>query len=393
MDFKGPLPPAINPWAAGIRPTQVRLYSEAVGPQGYDLAIGDLRPPEFYTPRHIREAACRALDDGQTFYPPAQGIFPLREAVANKFSADTKSRWAPEQVLVTTGATEALFCALMTVISSGDEVLLPDPAHDIYRPMVDLARGVAVSYYCGFDAGYLPDPDQMRRLIGPRTRAILVNTPYSPTGQVMSLPIMERILALAEEYNLWILADETYDRFTFDGVRHTSFLTLPAARGRTLVAGALSKSYAMTGWRVGYLVGPESAVRVATKVHRNVVSGVNTLAQWAGVAALTGDQTVVDEFVAALAESRQVALEAIESIDGVKTVPPQGTFYLYAHIGARGVPAEDLAKRLLSAGVATVPGSNWGDAGAEQFLRLSFSHRRPYMEQAMEVFTRVVGGP
>lgn len=371
-----------NPNARAIRPTRVRYYSEQVAPGGFDLAIGDLRPPEFYTPAHIRAAAVQALERGETYYPPVRGIAPLRTAIAEKYQGQGLPT-VSENILVTTGATEALFCAVMSVIHPGDEVLVPDPAHDIYLPMLSLAQAVPVPYYCGIETGYLPDPDEIRRLVGPRTRALWLNTPYSPTGQVMGSEVTQALVQIAESHGLWLLADETYDRYVFDGAKHTSFLTYNAVADRVLVASAFSKSYAMTGWRIGYLVGPPEAIEVAAHVHRNVVSGVNTLAQWAGIAALKGDQSCVDGFVQALSESRRIVINAVKQMKGVRTVEPQGTFYLYLHVQGTGFPADQLADQLVARGIATVPGSNWGTRHAEDYLRLSFSHQSEYMVRAM----------
>lgn len=381
----------INPNAQSIKPTEVRQFSESISPSGFDLAIGDLRPPEFFTPIHIQDAAIQALRDGKTFYPPAQGILPLREAVCSKFVRDSECSLDPANVLITTGATEALFVAMMTTLSPGDEVLVPDPSHDIYRPILLLAHATAVPYSCAMDTQYQPDPEEISCKITSRTRAIIVNTPYSPTGQVLSANRMQAIINLAERFNLWIISDETYDQFTFDGIKHQSFLSFPGTQHRTLIAGALSKSYAMTGWRVGYLIGPAPTITIATKVHRNVVSGVNTIAQWAGVAALNGDQKPVEEFVHTLSKSRQIAVNAINAIDGLTTIPPQGTFYLYAHIEAPLLSAREMAQKLLRYDIATVPGSNWGTIRSDEFLRLSFSHRPEFMARAMNSFTRVIG--
>ncbi len=361
-----------------IQLTTIRRYSEAAHsrPDGIDLAIGDLRGPHFATPAHIRDAAKTAMDEGMTHYPPLQGIPELRRAIAGKLKSYNGIEADPDaEVLVTVGATEALYCAMASILRPGDEVLIPDPCHDIYAPMAHICEAKPVRVPWREEDGFRPTREGIFERITPRTRALWVNAPHSPSGAVLDREALEEIASVAREKDIWVIADEPYERFVYDGAKHLSIASLEGMRERTASAHAFSKTYAMTGWRLGYLSGPPDLIERALKVHRNIVSGVNLISQWAGIAALEGPPDEVEGFVKTLEESREVLVKALQSAPGIRCTMPRGTFYAYPNVSGLGLTSKDFADRLLEEkGVAVVPGDAWGAYLSDEFVRISYSH-------------------
>lgn len=384
----------MNADVQAIRMTRIRHYSQGAVARdgGIDLAIGDIRPPRFHVPAHVRDAAKRALDEGHTYYPPVQGIPELRQAIAAKLARENDLQAdADREVLVTTGATEALYAALLSLVSPGDEVLVPDPCHDIYEPMVRLVHGTPVRVPFRAEDDFQMRAEAIESRVTARTRVIWINTPNSPTGAVYGRDTLEAIGRVAVTHDLWILADEPYERFVFDGARHISIASLPGLRDRTATAQAFSKTYGMTGLRVGYLVAPPALTELAMKVHRNVVAGVNLVAQKAAVAALEGPQEAVDHTVAQFDRSRRILVDGLNTMDGIRCTVPRGTFYAYPDVSGLGVSSTEFADLLLEReGVAVVPGDNWGDYRAAAYCRVSFCQPEDVVEEAVGRIRRLV---
>jgi aspartate/methionine/tyrosine aminotransferase len=328
-------------------------------PDAIRLEIGD---PDFPTPAHVIEAAAAAARAGFTHYSPGIGLPTLRELVAAKVAARNGFPCTPAQVVVTTGACGGLHACLLALLDAGDEVLIPDPGWTTLVPMAHAAGVVPAPYRLDRARGFGLDPAEIAARIGPATRALVLNSPANPTGAVAARAELEAVLALADRHGLWVLSDECYEELVFDG-EHVS----PASLGdpdRVVSVFSFSKSYAMTGWRVGYAIATEPVARLLAKAQEPVVSGASTISQKAAEAALTGPQDVVAAMRDAYRRRRDAAVDVLERA-GVGHVRPGGAFYLMADVSAAGLPAPEFARRLLlERRVAVVPGDAFGDGGA-----------------------------
>lgn len=358
-----------NETAARLPASGIREIMELAlrRPGAIRLEIGD---PDFDTPPHVAEAAARAAADGATHYASTAGIPPLRAALAEKVLARNGFTVEPEQVVVTQGATQGIFTALAALAERGDEVLVPDPAWPNYLMMTRLLGLEAVPYALTADTGFLPDVDRLAELVTPRTRVLLLNSPSNPVGTVAD---RDRVAALAEfarARDLWLISDECYDEIVFDGACTSPAEFVPE---RTVSAYSFSKTYAMTGWRIGYLAVPAGIAGVVAKCQETVVACVSTPTQHAALAALTGPQDRVAEMRAAY-RSRRDLVVALAEEGGLKLPTPTGAFYGWVDIG-RSHPgaAHEFAVDLLTRhGVAVAPGTAFGPAG-EGYVRLSLA--------------------
>jgi aspartate/methionine/tyrosine aminotransferase len=331
------------------------------------LEIGD---PDFPTPAHIVEAAAEAARAGFTHYSPGVGLASLRESIAEKVRARNGLACTPAEVVVTTGACGGLFSIFLALLDPGDEVLVPDPGWTTLAPMA-LAAGVTpVPYALDRANAFALDPAAVEERIGPRTRALVVNSPGNPTGAVAAREALADVLELAARRGLWLISDECYEDIVFDG-EHLS----PAAlgdRARVVSVFSFSKSYAMTGWRVGYVVAPADVVPAIVKAQEPVVSSASTISQKAAEAALLGPRDAVDAMRDAYRRRRDLALTLLDGV-GVPYARPGGAFYLMVDVSAAGQPSEPFALGLLrERQVAVVPGSAFGEGG-EGMVRVSLA--------------------
>lgn len=371
--------PAARAWSLELEGAfEVLAHARALERRGRDIAHLAIGEPDFATPAHIVEAAVRALRDGDTRYAPPAGIPALREAIAASLQ-DRAVLATTEQVVVTPGAKAALCCTMLCAISPGDEVLVPDPGFPAYRSLVRFAGGTAVSYGLNADADFAPDLEEMVARITPRTRALILNAPQNPTGSSVTPDLLDRIARLAVHHDLLVISDEIYGRLVYGpGLTCApSIAAVPAAAGRVVIIDGLSKTYAMTGWRLGFAVLPPPLAERAIAFAVNAYSCVPPFVQRAALAAVTGPQGCVREMVATLGRRRMILLNELTGIAGVVCRPPAGAFYLYADVGTllarTGLTTDRLAARLLDdAGVATIPGTAFGERGGG-YLRLSFA--------------------
>ena len=331
------------------------------------LHVGD---PCFATPRHIVEAAVAAMNEGFTHYPPSYGDSELRTAIATQASLRAGRPIDSSEVLVTAGATEAIYCALTAVLDPGDEVILFDPSYSLYAAIVDQIGAVPV--YVAMTEALRPDFDRVQRAVTDKTRLVVINNPVNPTGVVFTEPELRAIGEIAVARNLLVLADEIYDELVFTRA-FSSCLAMPELGDRLLYVNGFSKTYAMTGWRLGYLIAPANLLQSAHVIHSNCASVVNWPAQRAGIAALQGPRDRVDEMIAGYSARREAMLAGLAGTPGLKLTRPEGAFYLYIGFSFDApMRSADLAKRLLTEGVAVRSGTEYGPSG-EGFLRLSYS--------------------
>ena len=353
-----------------VAQTETASRLAASGRRIVSLASGD---PDQPTPPHVVEAAIRALRDGQTHYPPTRGTGPLREAIAAKLARENGVRVGTDQVLVTPGAKSALFSAVRALVNPGDEVLLLDPSWVSYAPLVAIAGARPVRVQLDPRRGYEIDRDTLESFVGPRTKAMILNSPCNPTGRVATAAELEAIGTLAVDRDLWILSDEIYEHFVFDGAIHRSLAAQPEYAPRVIVINGFSKTYAMTGWRLGWLAGPVDVVELATRVHAQTVTAAATVTMAAGMAALTGPQNFVSDAVTLYRQRRELLLRIWSSTGTVECPPCEGTFYLFPHVPRGGGSDWEVAALLLrDHGIACVAGSAFGASGAGR-LRVSLT--------------------
>jgi aspartate aminotransferase len=354
--------------------------ARAMRAQGVDVISFSVGEPDFDTPRHIKDAAVRALDKGQTKYTEVGGIPELRAAVCHKLRRDHGLEYAADEVTVSCGAKHTLYNIVMALVNPGDEVLIPSPYWVSYPEQVRLLGGVPVSVETHESTGFDLDPAAVRRALTPRTKLIILDSPGNPTGAVFSPAALEEVARIALERGLWVVSDECYEALTYEG-RHVSIASLsPEVKARTILVNTCSKAYAMTGWRIGYAAGPKAIIRAMTDIQSQVTSNAASIAQWAAVEALTGPQDEIAKMVGEFDHRRRAIIAALNAIPGVHCATPKGAFYAFPNVsglfGKRwkgGVlkGSVDVCTFLLEeARIACVAGQ---DFGSDAHIRISYA--------------------
>lgn len=369
----------------------VLLRARELERAGRDVVHLEIGEPNFATPEHIVEAGVAALRRGETHYGPPAGIPELREAIATD-AATRGIRMSPDQVVVTPGAKPAVFYAILSLVNPGDEVLVPDPGFPIYPSATRFAGGTPVGYPLDARNRYAIDVDALAALITPRTRVLIVNAPHNPTGGSIDQATIDRIAELVERHDLTVISDEIYARLTYDeqgapAEPAPSLAAHPALASRTLLVDGFSKTYAMTGWRLGYLALLPSLVARVTTLGINGHTCTPEFTQRAGIAALTGPMEPIQRMHAELAERRRILAGGLGAIPGVRCAPPPGAFYAFADfselLAPRTLTATEFEARMLKEhGVAALAGTAFG-AGGEGHLRMSFATAREDLERAL----------
>ncbi len=361
---------------------------EAKGKSIINLGIGQ---PDFRTPEHIVEAGIKALRDGHHGYTAANGILPLREAVAKDLHRRLKVEVSPERVLVVPGGKVTMFFAIMMFGEPGGEIIYPNPGFPIYESVIKFSGATAIAMPLKEASGFAFDADEVLGLITPRTRLLIVNSPANPTGGTVPRSEFDKLVKGLERHpHVAVMSDEIYGQMLYDGREHVSLLTYPSLRDRLILLDGWSKTYAMTGWRLGYSVWPESLYAHAERLAINCHSCVNASAQFAGLAALEGPQDAVHKMVAAFAERRKVIVRALNQLPGVSCVEPGGAFYAFPNVSKTGMTSRQLQDALLNdAGVAVLSGTAFGAYG-EGYLRFSYANSIPNIEDAMRRIGRLL---
>ncbi|MFB6082131.1 MAG: pyridoxal phosphate-dependent aminotransferase [Halanaeroarchaeum sp.] len=384
-----PTPPNLSGRVRSLPTTPMRAMADLGAEQDREvvnLAFGD---PDFDTPEHILDAATDAAAAGETHYTSNFGIPPLRAAIARQY-ADRGVPVDPDsEVAVTTGAIQGLAFAILAVADPGDEVVVPTPAWPSYFTQIRVAGASLVPVPLDPEDGFALDADAVAGAITADTTAVILSTPSNPTGQVFDAPAIERVVEAAAAHDAWVIADEVYWQLVFEG----DFETVPAITDydRVVVANSASKTYAMTGWRVGWLVGPEALVGTTAQLHQAFSTCASSLSQHGLLAALDGPQDVVEEMRTRYRERRDYVLDRVDEVPGVDATVPDGGFYVFADVRDLGESSLTVARRLVEeAGVVTAPGVGFGDAG-EGHLRISFASSMADLEAAfdrIEAFAR-----
>lgn len=362
---------------------EVLARARALERQGREIIHLEIGEPDFDTPVHIRDAAKRALDAGATHYGPAAGLPELREAIAKHVGATRGVPVSPDEVVVTPGGKPIMFFAIMALVDAGDEVIHPNPGFPIYESVINFVGGVPVPIPLREASGFGFDMDEFERRLSPRTKLIIINSPQNPTGGVLDRSQLERIAAAAVERNITILTDEIYREFLYGG-EFVSLYGFPGVRERAVLLDGFSKTYAMTGWRLGYGVMPAPLADHVTRLMVNSASCTASFVQLAGVAALEGDQTSVAQMVEAFRRRRDLVVEGLNRLPGVSCIVPRGAFYAFPNVSRlRGSSAEVAEKLLTEAGVAVLPGTAFGAHG-EGYLRLSYANSEANLRAALD---------
>jgi aspartate aminotransferase len=362
---------------------------EAQGRDIVSLAIGDC---DFPTPQNIQQAAHDAIQAGWTHYAPSQGLPALREAAARYLSRSRHIPVDPEEIVVTPGAKPILFFSLLACINPGDEVFYPNPGFPIYESVIRFVGGVPVPLALREERSFRFDPDELRRWVTNRTRMVILNSPNNPTGGVLTLEELEAVAEVAQERDLWVLSDEVYCRYLY-GVPHHSIASLPGMKERTILLDGHSKTFAMTGWRLGFAAAPPELVARLSQLITNSVSCTASFTQMAGVEALDGPQEAVEAMIGTFRERRDMLVSGLNQIEGVRCALPEGAFYVYPNVTElcqrKGfATAEELQQRLLhDAGVAVLCRTHFGSRNvgeSEEYLRLSFATSSDNLQEALD---------
>lgn len=339
-----------------------------------DIVNFTVGEPDFNTPQNIIDSAINSLQKGQTHYTLNAGILPLREAITRSVKKTYQKDVDPKtQVIVTSGGMEALYLCALVLINPGDEIIISDPHWSNYPRMMKMCGGVPRFVKVSEEDGFIFNPDRLRKAINPKTKAILINSPANPTGGVYDKNTLEEIAKIATENDLYVITDDVYKYFIYDGNRFESITSFSGMDERTIIIDSFSKAYAMTGWRVGFAVGPQDIIANMVKLQENVVGCVNNQAQYAAMEALDGDQESLRKMVETYKRRRDLIVDGINSINGLSCKKPKGAFYAFVNIRKTGLKSEEFALKLVNeTGVVVVPGSGFGESG-EGFIRLSYA--------------------
>jgi len=354
--------------------------------QGRDIIHLEIGQPDFQTYPHVSLAGVGAIVDGFTRYTPPAGMPSLRDVIAQDAGSRRGMTIKPSEVVVGPGGKPGLFFPTLALIDpgAGDEVIYPDPGFPTYWAMVDIAGGVHRPVPLSEEMDFSFDLDAFDALVNEKTRLVVINSPANPTGGVMPLKDLEHVAEAAHRYDFWVLTDEIYSRLTYDSIQAPSIAVLPGMKERTIIVDGFSKTYAMTGWRLGYAIMPETLAERVALLYTHSVGCTAAFTQVAGIEAITGPQDMVDEVVAEYQYRRDVIIQRLNEIPGVSCRTPQGAFYAFPNVSSFGIPSGELSLRILNeTGVSLLSGTDFGPQG-EGYLRLCYANSLENIEKAME---------
>lgn len=363
---------------------EVLVKAKALEAQGKHIIHLEIGEPDFDTPVNIKNAGKAAIDKSYTHYGPAPGLPELRRAVADHMSKRLGLEFTPNQVVVTPGGKPIMFYVILACVDPGDEVIYPNPGFPIYESVINFVGAKPVALALKEDKGFRFDIDDLKKLITPKTRMLILNSPQNPTGGILTSNDLEQIAGLAVKHDLIVLSDEIYSRVIYDGFVHTSIASFPGMQERTIILDGFSKTYAMTGWRLGFGMMPERLAQYVSQLQINATSCTASFTQMAGIEALSGPQNDVDMMVAEFKRRRDVIVDGLNAIPGIRCHKPLGAFYVFPNIVGTGKPSRVLADYLLNeAGVACLSGTAFGAYG-EGYLRFSYANSVENIKLALE---------
>ena len=361
---------------------EVLAKAKGLEAQGRDIVHLEIGQPDFITPTNICEAAFKAMKDGHTGYGPSAGLLEFREVIAEHISETRGVEVHPDEVTVTPGAKPIIFFTILALINEGDEVIYPNPGFPIYESVIDFIDGQAVPLPLREEVGFGFRIEDLEASISDRTKLLIINSPQNPTGGTLAKSDLEAIADLAIKHNFYVLTDEVYSRILYEGV-HDSLISLPGMKERTILLEGHSKTYAMTGWRLGYGIAPTELADKITQLTINSNSCTATFTQFAGIEALKGPQDFVHEMVAEFRKRRDAIVDGLNAIEGVGCIKPLGAFYVFPNVTQLPLSCQDLSDYLLEdAGVAVLPGTAFGKYG-DGYLRLSYANSLENIQEAL----------
>jgi len=362
---------------------QVLARAQELEARGQDIIHLEIGEPDFPTPDNISQAAADAIALGKTHYNPSAGVRELRAAIAEDAGRRRGLTFRPEQVIVSPGAKPNLFFPALALVNPGDEVIYPDPGFPTYEAMIRVTGGIGRPVPVLESNGFSIDRDSLARLVNARTRLIILNSPGNPTGGVIPQADLEFVAELAQRHDCWVLSDEIYSRITFEGRPVPTIAALPGMRERTILLDGFSKTYAMTGWRLGYGIMPEPLAERVSLLLNHGVGCTAHFTQIAGIEALKGPQDSVDRMVAEFHRRRDRIVDGLSRLRGVRCRKPEGAFYAFPNIEGTGLSCDAFAARMLEGGVALLPGTAFGEHGAG-YVRLAFTNSMDNIDRALE---------
>lgn len=369
---------------ASIKHSKIRrMFNKALE---YDDPISfTIGEPDFTAPDNVVEATIKALKEGKSKYSENAGIMPLREAISRYLEREIGLKYsAKEEITVTTGAMGGIYQAMKVVLNPGDEVIVNEPCWTNYVQQIIMCGGVPVSVPVNFEEGFSPDPAAIEAHITPKTKAIIINSPCNPTGTVLSREVLEEVAEIARKHDLLVFSDEVYKHIIFDGEKHVSIATLPGMKERTLVFDSFSKTFAMTGFRVGYVAGPAEIIENITKLQENIAACAAMPCQYGALEALEGGKDHLNMMVSQYKARRDYIAMRLAAMPFVEYKKSKGTFYAFISIKKTGLSSEEFAMRLLEEEqVVVVPGDAFGDFG-EGYIRISFATSMEKIEKGMD---------
>jgi aspartate aminotransferase len=358
--------------------------SQALEAHGHKILHLEVGQPDFKTPAHVSAAGIQAIQDGQTRYNPPAGLPRLRQIVAQEAGRQRGLEFSPAQVVIGPGSKSGLFFPTLALVEAGDEVIYPDPGFPTYAAMISIAGGIPVPVPLREENNFSIDLKALDERISQRTKLIILNSPANPTGGIIPLADLKHIAAQAERVNAWVISDEIYGHMVYDGNAAPSIASLPGMMARTIIVDGFSKTYAMTGWRLGYMIMPEKLAGCVELLLTHSVGCTATFTQFAGIEALTGNQDQVQAMVSEYRQRRDRIVAGLNAIPGIKCLVPQGAFYVFPNIKSFGRPSWEIARRLLDeAGVAVLAGTCFGHNG-EGYLRLCYAASPQTIERALQ---------
>lgn len=372
----------LAPAAKAMRPSGIRKFFDLAADMPHCISLG-VGEPDFKTPWSVRDAGIRSLELGRTKYTANSGLKELRGEICNYLQRRFDLHYKEENVLVTVGGSEAIDLTIRAVVQPGDEVIIPEPCFVCYEPITQLTGGVPVHIATRAEDQFRLAADQLRAAITPRTKLLIFPYPNNPTGAVMSAAEMEEIAAVLRETNVLVLSDEIYSELTYGLDRHVSIASLPGMAERTIVVNGFSKSYAMTGWRLGYAAGPAPLVKVMTKIHQSCIMSAPTTSQYAAITALRQCDDQIEMMRDEYNRRRRYVVKALNEM-GLTCFEPRGAFYVFPSIQISGLTSSEFCEQLLrEKEVAIIPGSAFGASG-EGYARISYAYSVDHLQTAMK---------
>ena len=371
----------LSPAAKQMRPSGIRKFFDLAADMPHCISLG-VGEPDFKTPWSVRDAGIRSLEQGRTKYTANAGLKELRAEVCNYLARRFELNYEPQNVLVTVGGSEAIDLAIRALVKPGDEVIIPEPCFVCYEPITQLVGGVPVHIATRAEDEFRLTAEQLKAAITPRTKLLIFPYPNNPTGAVMSAADMQSIADVLRDTNIMVLSDEIYSELTYGLDRHVSFASLPGMAERTIVVNGFSKSYAMTGWRLGYAAGPVPVIKVMTKIHQSCIMSAPTTSQYAAITALRQCDDQIEMMRDEYNRRRRYVVKSLNDM-GLTCFEPRGAFYVFPSIQISGLSSEEFCERLLKEKeVAIIPGSAFGACG-DGYARISYAYSVDHLQTAM----------